>query len=413
MSGHLALSLVLLAVVLGSAVSRWSEVLVAVPAAALLVWVGAVPATDAGSEVAHLLPVVAFLAALLVLARICADEGLFRLFGDWLAQSVPGRPRALLSRVFVLAAATTALLSLDATVVLLTPVVLGAARLLGAPARPHLYATAHLANSASLLLPVSNLTNLLAFTATGLSFTRFAGLMAVPWLAVVLVEFVLFRAIFRTDLEDRPPVSRRREDQAVPVFVLVGLALTLIGFAVASLCGVSPAWSAFAGVVILGARSLRQRRSTVGGLLRALNLPFLGFVLALGVVVKAVLVNGAQVAVDRLLPTGTGLFGLLAIAAIAAVLANLINNLPAILVLMVPLAGLGPAAVLAGLIGVNIGPNLSYPGSLSNLLWRRVLGQHAVRAGAAEFSGVGLLTVPVCLVAAVLALWVATTLTGT
>src|SRR5664279_5615750 len=35
--------------------------------------------------------------------------------------------------------------------------------------------------TASVLLPVSNLTNLLAFAACGLSFTRFAALMAPPW----------------------------------------------------------------------------------------------------------------------------------------------------------------------------------------------------------------------------------------
>ena len=80
-------------------------------------------------------------------------------------------------------AATTAVLSLDATVVLLTPVVLGAARTLRVKTRPHAYATVHLANTASLLLPVSNLTNLLAFSASGLSFTRFSMLMAGPWLA--------------------------------------------------------------------------------------------------------------------------------------------------------------------------------------------------------------------------------------
>ena len=63
----------------------------------------------------------------------------------------------------------TAALSLDATVVLLTPVVLVTANGVGARARPHLYACTHLANSASLLLPVSNLTNLLAFAASGLA----------------------------------------------------------------------------------------------------------------------------------------------------------------------------------------------------------------------------------------------------
>ena len=72
---------------------------------------------------------------------------------------------------------TTAVLSLDATVVLLTPVVFATAARLSARAKPYVYGTTHLANSASLLLPVSNLTNLLAFAVSGLSFPRFAGLM--------------------------------------------------------------------------------------------------------------------------------------------------------------------------------------------------------------------------------------------
>ena len=82
--------------------------------------------------------------------------------------------------VFAVASAVTAVLSLDATVVLLTPVVFATAARLRTSPRPHVYACSHLANSASLLLPVSNLTNLLAFHASGLSFTRFAALMALP-----------------------------------------------------------------------------------------------------------------------------------------------------------------------------------------------------------------------------------------
>ncbi len=84
-----------------------------------------------------------------------------------------GRPRRLLVTTFALASVTTAVLSLDATVVLLTPVLLTTASRLRVAARPHVYACTHLANSASLLLPVSNLTNLLAFAATGLSFAAF------------------------------------------------------------------------------------------------------------------------------------------------------------------------------------------------------------------------------------------------
>ena len=81
-----------------------------------------------------------------------------------------GRPVRLLGTVFAVAAVVTAVLSLDATVVLLTPVVFATAAQACASPRPHVYACSHLANSASLLLPVSNLTNLLAFDASGLSF---------------------------------------------------------------------------------------------------------------------------------------------------------------------------------------------------------------------------------------------------
>jgi arsenical pump membrane protein len=51
---------------------------------------------------------------------------------------------------------------------------------------------------------------------------------------------------------------------------------------------------------------------------------------------------------------------------VAAVLANLVNNLPATLML-VPLVARSPGLVLAVLLPVNIGPNLTYVGSLDTL----------------------------------------------
>ena len=74
----------------------------------------------------------------------------------------------------------------------------------------------------------------------------------------------------------------------------------------------------------------------------------------------------------------------------AALLSNVVNNLPAVLVLLPLVTGMGPAAVLAALIGVNVGPNLTYPGSLSNLLWRSVVQRERLPAGFVEFGRVGL-----------------------
>jgi arsenical pump membrane protein len=89
------------------------------------------------------------------------------------------------------------------------------------------------------------------------------------------------------------------------------------------------------------------------------------------------------------------------------VLANVINNLPAVLILLPLAAPAGPGAILALLLGVNIGPNLTYTGSLATLLWRRVLRQHGSGPSLWEFTRLGLLTVPAGLVIAVLALWAA------
>lgn len=166
------------------------------------------------------------------------------------------------------------------------------------------------------------------------------------------------------------------------------------------------------GAAVLTVRSLARRRSTVAGLVRSVHVPFLVFVLALGIVVQAVMDNGLATWLGRLIPDGTSLLALLGIAAAAAVLANLVNNLPAVLVLLPLVTASGPAAILALLIGVNIGPNLTYVGSLANLLWRRVLQSREVPTSAREFSALGVVTVPVTLVLAVVALWFGTRVLG-
>jgi arsenical pump membrane protein len=409
---ELTLALVALAVVLGFAMVRprgWPEAVAAVPAAGLLIALGVISWHDAAAEVARLLPVVGFLGAVLVLARLCDDEGLFHAAGVAMARTNSGGQQRLLVKVFVIAAATTAILSLDATVVLLTPVVLATARTLAVSAKPHAYATAHLANSASLLFPVSNLTNLLAFSVAGLSFVHFTAVMTLPWIAAVGVEFILLRWLFAGDLSVDPKRDAAVEAVEVPVFVLVVLGLTLVGFAVTSLFGLSPAWAALAGAVVLGVRALARRDTSLRRLAAAVDVPFLAFVLCLGVVVAAVMLNGLDTAMRAVLPIGDSLPALLGIAAVAALLSNIVNNLPAVLVLL-PLVS-GPAAVLAVLIGVNIGPNLTYVGSLANLLWRSVV-RRDIRAGFGEFTRVGLVTAPITLVVAVLCLWVGIRLFG-
>ena len=184
------------------------------------------------------------------------------------------------------------------------------------------------------------------------------------------------------------------------------LGLTLAGFVVSSALGIAPVWIAAAGAMAISAPALLRRSATPVALVRAAEPAFLLFVLALGVIVGTASDNGLESAVSRVLPGGSGLLDLLAIAAVCAVLANLVNNLPAILIVLPALAATaGPGPLLAALIGVNVGPNLTYVGSLATLLWRRALHAEDAEVELAEFSRLGALTVPAILVGSTLALW--------
>jgi arsenical pump membrane protein len=409
-----AIALVALAASLTAAVGRWRyapDWAVAVGGALVVVLVGAISLHGARTALGRLGPTVGFLAALLVLADGCRRAGVFDALGALMAAGSrrrAGGPRSLLAMVFLAAAGTTAVLSLDATIVLLTPIVFATAARLPTSPRPHVYACSHLANSASLLLPVSNLTNLLAFAACGVSFTRFAALMALPWLVVIAVEWVVLSRVFAGELRQAGERGRDTGDGAarppLPAFALTVVALTLVGFGLSSIVGVAPVWFATAGAVAL---TLRYRPESVSGLIGAAEPSFLVFVLALGVVVTAAGDHGLSSVVDSLVPSSQSLPALLAVTALSAVLANLVNNLPATLIMVAVVSGSAPGAVLAMLIGVNVGPNLTYVGSLATLLWRRIVHAHDEDVDTREFLKLGALTVPASLVAGTVALWLA------
>jgi arsenical pump membrane protein len=249
---------------------------------------------------------------------------------------------------------------------------------------------------------------LLAFAASGLSFLGFTALMIGPWLGAIGVEYVMFRLFFKSELLPQEHVEPEQvRPVAAPRVTLIMLALILVGFAVGPLLGAQPALVAAIGAVVMAVRAIARSQVGVWSVITEANPVFLTFVAALGIVVQAATSHGLEARVAALLPSGENLLSLLALAAIAAVLANLVNNLPATLVL---LAALGPtaqtASVLAVLIGVNIGPNLSYTGSLATLLWRRVLLSHSTSPSLGRFTRLGLLTVPTTMLAATVLLWV-------
>lgn len=405
------LPILLVALVLVFAIVRprgLPEIVIAGPAAVVVLLTGVVTLDEAREELTSMAPTVVFLVAVLVLAHAADALGVFRWVSQILQQKSLADPHRLLIYVFGAAALTTAVLSLDATVVLLTPAVIAAARSIGASPRPHSYASAHLSNSASTLLPVSNLTNLIAFAATGLTFLHFTALMALPWVVTIAVEYLIFRLFFRSELargdSAEPPVAAR--SAPAPILPLTVIGMTLLGFAVSGFFGIEPAWIAVVGASVLGAIALARHRTTAAKMLYAADLWFCAFVLVLGIIVAGVANGPVGEWIAQILPGDTSYGSLLFVAAVAAVASNLVNNLPATLLMIAALGTAAPPAlVLAMLIGVNLGPNLTYVGSLATMLWRRVATSAGAPPTLATFTLLGVITTPLTLLAAVSALW--------
>ncbi|CAB4700554.1 unannotated protein [freshwater metagenome] len=379
----------------------WVEAATSVVAAASVVVVGLISWDEALRTLGDLAPVVVFLSAVLVVSEVCARAGLFEAAARRIGRWSGGRAVPLLAGVYLLAALVTITLSLDATVVLLTPVVVAAAARRGLAAGPGAWASLRMATSASLLLPVSNLTNLLAMPDLSLTFLGFARAMAPVLIAVLVTEWLVLRWLFRDDLRRAPQPVAARPAEPVAWFPAAVVVVMLVGFAALSPLDVAPGWICAVAAALLVAWALRRRLLDVGSTTRAAHPSFALFVLALGVVVAGLADGFLGDWVAGWVPPEASYAGLLAIAALATVLANLLTNLSATLLLVPLVAPLGTEAVLAALLGLNIGSGLTYTGSLANLLWQRGLAGTPDAVGMVEFHRRALLTTPVVLMVAV------------
>lgn len=410
--------LLLAAVLIFAVIRPWDlpEAIAAVPAAGIVVFAHLSPWSTVAEEFTELTPTLIFLGAILVLAWTAAEEGVFTYAADLMLRYGMKSGQRLFTLTFVAASLSTAFLSIDATVVLLTPIVISTAVTSNIRPRPFAYACNHLSNSASVLLPVSNLTNLLLFAQLGISFTTFGMIMIGPGLVIIFIEYLALSWFFSNDLHapvmSRPARASRRP--SIPVLAI--LASTIVGFTSSQFIHVPPAYVALAGALGMTFYRLRrvgpgQRSTTLWSMTRAANPEFLAFVAALSIVVLPLRLGPAGSVLEHHFPAGETLLALVLASGFAALLANVVNNVPAALMLA-PIVAHSPPLALAALIGLNVGPNLTYTGSLATLLWRRILDSHDHPADVLVFTRLGLLTVPASLLGGTLALWASLHLLG-
>lgn len=379
--------------------------------ALLLVVSRLIPSQDAMRAVKLGGNVYLFLAGMMVLAELAREEGVFDFLASQAASRARNSPERLFVLVYVVGVGVTALLSNDATAVVLTPAVLAVVRRVRVDdPKPYLLACALVANAASFVFPISNPANLVVYGAKLPALREWLAIYGAAAAASIVVTLLTLWWVQRGALR----VSMRRD--VVPAKLTVSgklalgaLVLAAAGLIVASAFGVALGFPTCLAAVLATLIVMLRDRDLPVRVARGVSWSVLPLVAGLFVIVQALERAG-------LLHAGVAGFAALAehaawaaryVAAFAvALVSNGMNNLPVALVgnALAENVGHGSAMAHAVLVGVDLGPNLSVTGSLATILWLIAMRREGVEITAWEFFKVGVVAMPLALVAALIVL---------
>ena len=360
---------------------------------------GILAAPDALAVGERVWPILVFAVSITVVAELASEAGVFAAVAERTARAARGRAGLLWFFVVLLAVMSTAFLSLDTTAVLLTPVVVMVARANGLPPLPFALTAVWLANTASLILPVSNLTNLLALHVLGFSDPgRFVALMAVPAIIAIVVPCAILFAIYRRDFATRfEPGPTAPSADRVLFWPSGGVLIVLLPLLVSGI----PVWilATVAALLLAGVFAFRRPSILHFSLLPWQLVLFAG---GLFLVVEAGHSLGLTVLLGQAAGSGTDVGALLRLSISGMLGANAVDNLPAYLALE-PVAG-SPVRLAALLIGVNAGPLITPWASIATLLWHSRLKGLGVEVRWWRYLLLGLIAAPLTVVLATIGL---------
>lgn len=388
------------------------EYIAACGGALLMLIGGAVRLPDAFQVVRSEWNVFGFFLGLMTIAAVADRAGFFDAIAFGAARLSGGSALRLYLAVFAIGALITAILSNDATALILTPVVYTLVTRLRLKVLPFMFACTFIADTASFLLPVSNPINILVLSSFGGSLPTFLRFLLLPSLLCIAINMAVFVWLFRRDLQVRYDLDlleapqRTAAEQRMFRFVIGGLLLIAVGYVLASLWNVPLSFVALGGAALLlgGALIFGQLSRRIA---RDISWSIFAFIAGMFIVVRAVENAGFTAAFGRLvIGAGTSVIGsVLRVTLGTALGANLINNVPMTLVMISAIrsqAGLSAAVqtgvVYATIFGADLGPNLTTVGSLATILWLLILRRKGLDVSAREYFKLGLTVVPVMLI---------------
>ena len=358
-----------------------------------------------------------FFLGLMLISIVAEKAGFFAWCAVKAVKAARGRGTLLLAIVFGLGTLITAFFSNDATALILTPIVFNLVSRLKLNAVPYVFACAFIANTASVLLPVSNPVNLLAVEQFNITLGDYLKYLFIPALLTISVNIGLFFLIFHRYINSVSEETIQSEPVKVDRFFLsisAGLVIIALGYILVSIYGLPLAYPAVGGAILLLACGFGFRRLKVTTVTSGISWYLFLFIFALTLLIKGLENAGVTRALadglSELASHGTlAALGSLTIG--TALGSNLVNNWSMMMISVSSLNGLAASSTLdkilvyGTIIGADIGPNLTILGSLSSMLWLVLLRQRGLEIRPLDYLKLGIVVTPAILMVGVLSLY--------
>jgi arsenical pump membrane protein len=400
---------------------RWNEALIAMAGAGILLLLGLISPADAFYTLVRDWNTFLFFLGMMALSALAEAAGLF----DWLAAQAARFARKSAARlflnVFLLGSLISAVLSNDATALILTPIVYVLVTKLRLPVLPYLFACTFIADTASFLLPVSNPINIIIISRFPLDLWTFMRLLFVPSLVVIAINIGIFFLLYRKqlkgtfDIERLPSVQQAVRHKAYFRYTCCVLALVSLAYVIASAVQLPLSLIALAGALLLLIGAIYWRQLSLTETAKRISWSIFGFIAGMFIVVRAIEDTGLTTLFGNWLIhlSGGTRFGAVMVGTLGAALGtNLINNVPMAVVMISALGGIQHAApalqhgfLAATIFGCDLGPNLTTVGSLATVLWLLILRQRDVDVSGLDYFKVGVVVTPLMLLAGALTIW--------
>jgi Na+/H+ antiporter NhaD and related arsenite permeases len=345
-------------------------------------------------------------------------------FFEWMALKSIGYAKGngilLFVSLMLLGAFISAIFANDGASLMLTPIIYSKIKHLNLPSAtimPYIMGSGFIADTASLPLVISNLTNIITAHFFGIDFWKFALLMFLPNFVAIISSILVLYLFYRKSLIKRydpevleayPPKYAIRDPV---VFAMGWLVILFIGvsFLVLELLKVQVPISVVLGfcALLLTLATLKNRVVSAKEIVLLTPWQIVFFSIGMYVVVyslkKVGLTDSLVYAIRWLFEAGEP-FAIVGTGLISAFLSATMNNLPTVMIVNLSVKdaqlpeGITQFLALANLVGTNIGPKLTPIGSLATLLWLHILEYKGVRISWGYYMKVGfVLTIPVLL----------------